>query len=99
RWCARSSATGWSRWPTGSCPSPARRGTIPSMLVAAIVTLLIPLWIVLGLLVLLRSFARLARIDNGRYLRPLFAWMAKGPFLRKWLQKASQAAIDRTNPE
>ncbi len=69
------------------------------MLVADIVTLLIPLWIVLGLLVLLGSFALVARIDNGRYVRPLFAWMAKVPFLRKWLQKASQAAIERTNPE
>jgi hypothetical protein len=69
------------------------------MLVADIVTLLIPLWIVLGLLALLGSFALVARIDNGRYVRPLFAWMAKVPFLRKWLQKASQAAIERTNPE
>jgi hypothetical protein len=69
------------------------------MLVADIVTLLIPLWILLGLVVLLGTFALVARIDNGRYVRPIFTGMAKVPFLRKWLQKASTAAIERSNPE
>ena len=68
-------------------------------LLASIVTLLIPLWILLGLLFLLGVLALLGRIQNGRYLRPLFAAMAKVPFLRKMLQKASTAAIERSNPE
>jgi hypothetical protein len=69
------------------------------MPVADITTLLIPLWILLGLLVLLGILALLGRIQNGRYLKPLFALMAKVPFLRRQLEKASKAAIERTNPE
>jgi hypothetical protein len=69
------------------------------MVVADIATLLIPLWILLGLVLLLGVFALVARIDNGRYVRPIFTGMAKVPFLRKWLQKASTAAIERSNPE
>jgi hypothetical protein len=69
------------------------------MPVADITTLLIPLWILLGLLVLLGILALLGRVQNGRYLKPLFALMAKVPFLRRQLEKASKAAIERTNPE
>src|SRR5215468_5038821 len=59
------------------------------MLATDITVLLIPLWI-LGLL---------GRIQNGRYLRPLFTLMAKVPFLRRMMEKASKAAIERSNPE
>jgi hypothetical protein len=69
------------------------------MLGAGIVTLLIPLWILLGLLVLLGVLGVLGRVQNGRYLRPLVTWMAKVPLLKRWIQKASQAAMERTNPE
>src|ERR1700746_3615669 len=69
------------------------------MPVADITTLLIPVWILLGLLVLLGLLALLGRIQGGRYLKPLFALMAKVPFLRRQLEKASKAAIERTNPE
>lgn len=69
------------------------------MLGAGIVTLLIPLWILLGLLVLLGVLGVLGRVQNGRYLRPLVAWMAKVPLLKRWIQKASQAAMERSNPE
>ena len=62
-------------------------------------TLLIPLWILLFLLLLLGILAGLGRIQNGRYLRPLFTLMAKVPLLRRWLQKMSTAAIERSNPE
>ena len=70
-----------------------------AMLVADIVTLLIPLWILLGLVVLLGVFALLGRIQNGRYLRPVIAGISKVPILRRWLQKASNAALERSNPE
>jgi len=67
--------------------------------IASIVTLLIPLWILLGLLVLLGVFALLGRIQNGRYLRPVINLIAKVPLFRRWLQKASTAALERSNPE
>ena len=69
------------------------------MLVADITTLLIPLWILLGLLVLLGTFALLGRVQNGKYLRPIVATIAKVPLFRRWLQKASNAALERSNPE
>lgn len=69
------------------------------MLVADITTLLIPVWILLGLLLVLGILALLGRIQNGRYLKPLFALMAKVPFLRRQLEKASKAAIERSNPD
>ena len=70
-----------------------------AMLVADIVTILIPLWILLGLLVLLGLFALLGRIQNGRYLRPIIGLAARVPILKKWMQKASNAALERSNPE
>jgi predicted membrane metal-binding protein len=69
------------------------------MLVADIVTILIPLWILLGLVLLLGVMALLGRIQNGRYLRPVIGLISKVPILRKWLQKASNAALERSNPE
>jgi hypothetical protein len=67
--------------------------------VASIVTLLIPLWILLGLLVLFGAFALLGRVQNGRYIRPVVMWLAKVPILRRGMEKASNAALERTNPE
>jgi hypothetical protein len=61
--------------------------------------LLIPLWILLGVLVLLLVLALLGRVQNGRYLRPIFAAMSKVPLLRGWLQRMSTAAMERSNPE
>ena len=68
------------------------------MVLADFVVLLIPLWILLGLLVLLGIFGLLARIQNGKYVRPIFTWLAKVPLFRRWLQKASTAAMERSNP-
>jgi hypothetical protein len=69
------------------------------MIVADITTLLIPVFILVGLLVILGILALLGRIQNGRYLKPLFTLMAKVPFLRRQLEKASKAAIERSNPD
>jgi hypothetical protein len=69
------------------------------MLVADLTTLLIPLWILLGLVLLLGIFALLGRIQNGRYLRPVVNLITKVPLFRRWLQKASNAALERSNPE
>jgi hypothetical protein len=68
-------------------------------MLASIVTLLIPLWILLGLVFLLGLTALLGRIQNGRFLRPVIALISKVPLFRKWLQKASTAALERSNPE
>jgi hypothetical protein len=68
-------------------------------MLADIVTLLIPVWILLGLVALLGVVALLGRIQNGRYLRPIIGLISKVPILRKWLQKASNAALERSNPE
>ena len=69
------------------------------MIASSIVTLLIPLWILLGLVAIIGVLGVLGRIQGGRYLRPLFAFMAKVPFLKRMLEKASKAAVERTNPE
>ena len=69
------------------------------MVVADITTLLIPVWILLFLVLLLGVFALLGRIQNGRYLRPVITTMMKVPILKKWIEKGSQAAIERSNPE
>jgi hypothetical protein len=66
---------------------------------ADIATLLIPLWILLGLLVIMGALALLGRIKGGKYLRPIIATIAKVPLFRRWLQKASNAALERSNPE
>ena len=68
-------------------------------MLASIATLLIPLWILLGLLLVLGLLALLGRIQNGRFLRPVILALMKVPYLKKWIQKASNAAIERSNPE
>jgi hypothetical protein len=61
--------------------------------------LLIPL-ILLGVAVLLLGLLYfLGRFRGGRYLRPIIAQLAKIGFMRRWLEKMSAAAIDRSNPE
>jgi len=69
------------------------------MLATDLPLLLIPIWILLGLVVLLGILGLLGRIRGGRYLKPLFGVMAKVPFLKRQMEKASKAAIERTNPE
>jgi hypothetical protein len=69
------------------------------MLAASLTTLLIPLWIVVGIVVIVFVLGLLGRIQNGRYLRPLVRQMSKVPFLKRMFEKASKAAIERSNPE
>ena len=68
-------------------------------MIASLATLLIPLWILLGLLAILATLGLLGRVQNGRYLRPLITLISKVPLFRRWLQKASTAALERSNPE
>lgn len=69
------------------------------MLATSIVILLIPLWILLGFGLIILILGVLGRIQNGRYLRPLVGAMSKVPFLKRMFEKASRAAIERSNPE
>lgn len=69
------------------------------MIVADIVTLLIPVFILVALLLVLVALNLLARVKGGKYVRPIAMALMKVPFLKKWLQKASKANLERKNPE
>jgi hypothetical protein len=60
---------------------------------------LFPLYILGGLLLLLGIFALLGRIQGGRFLKPIVAALMKLPFVGKLMKRASQAALERQNPE
>jgi hypothetical protein len=61
--------------------------------------ILLPVWILLGVALIFGILFALSRIKGGRYLRPLFSALAKVPFMRGLLEKASEAAMERSNPE
>ena len=67
---------------------------------AAVSLLFLLPFIVLGavLLVMLILFL-LARVQNGRFLRPIVTQLSRIPFMRRWFQKMSVAAYERSNPE
>jgi len=69
------------------------------VVIGDIVTLLIPVFILVGLLILLIALNLLARVKGGKYVRPLAMGLMKVPFLKRWLQKASKANLERKNPE
>ena len=63
-----------------------------------------PIWlipiIVLGALVLvLLALNLLARVQGGRFVRPIAQGLMKVPFVGGRLKKASRAALERQNPE
>ncbi len=60
---------------------------------------LTPLFVLAGLLLVLGLLVGLGRFRGGRYLRPIIAFLSKVPLIRKLIEKASQAAIARYNPE
>ena len=60
---------------------------------------LLPFIILGALLLLMLVFFVLARVGNGRALRPLVTQLSKIPFMRRWFQKMSVAAYERSNPE
>ena len=68
-------------------------------MIADFVTLLIPLWILLGLVALLVVLGLLGRIQNGRFLRPLLMPLMKVPLFKRWIEKGSRAALEKSNPE
>ena len=68
-------------------------------MIAAIWTYLIPVYVLGGLVVLLLVLNVLARVQGGRYVRPLAQTMMRVPFLKRQLRKASKATLERQNPE
>lgn len=60
---------------------------------------LFPLYILAGMLLLLGVFALLGRIQGGKYLRPIVTSLMKLPLVGRGMRKASQAALERQNPE
>ena len=60
---------------------------------------LIPVFVLGGLVVVLGVLTLLSRVRGGRYLRPVIVFLTKVPLLKRLIEKASQAAIERYNPE
>jgi len=67
--------------------------------IAVSITWFIPIFILLALALMFGTVVVLGRVQNGRYLRPVVTTLAKIPFMRTLLQKASRKAIERSNPE
>ena len=66
---------------------------------ASIWLTLLPVWILAGLIVLFGILALLSRVQGGKYVRPIAQWLLKVPLLGRGMRKASQAALERQNPE
>ena len=68
-------------------------------MLGAIWTYLIPVYVLGGLVVLLLVLNLLARVQGGRYVRPVAQTLMKVPWVGKQLRKASRATLERQNPE
>jgi hypothetical protein len=60
---------------------------------------LIPLYILGALLLVVGIFALLGRIAGGRFLKPIVNVLVRAPVIGGLMKKASQAALERQNPE
>jgi len=60
---------------------------------------LIPIIILVVLVLVLVALNILARVQGGRYVRPIARGMMKVPILGRQLKKASRATLERQNPE
>jgi uncharacterized membrane protein len=60
---------------------------------------LFPLYVLVALLLVLGVFALLGRVAGGKYLRPIITGLMKLPLIGKLMKRASQAALERQNPE
>jgi hypothetical protein len=67
--------------------------------IANIWPFLIPFIILGALLLLLLALNLLARVQGGKYVRPIGMTLMKVPFLKRWLTKASRSNLERKNPE
>jgi hypothetical protein len=60
---------------------------------------LLPLYILGAMLLVVGTFALLGRVAGGRYLKPIVGFLMKLPLIGKLMRRASQAALERQNPE
>jgi hypothetical protein len=60
---------------------------------------LIPVFILGFLLLVMATMAGLSRFRGGKYLRPVIAFLMKVPVLKGLIQRASEKAVERYNPE
>jgi hypothetical protein len=58
-----------------------------------------PVYVLAGIVLVLLVFSLVARIQGGKYVRPIVNAMTKVPLLKRWMQKASRAALEKQNPE
>ena len=63
------------------------------------VTYFIPLYVLGFLLLVFGVLVLLGRFRGGKYLKPLLVWATKVPLLERWMKKASEAALEKQNPE
>jgi hypothetical protein len=62
-------------------------------------TYFIPLYVLAFVALVFGTLGLLSRFRGGRYAFPIIRAIQKVPFLKKWLQKASDAALEKRNPE
>lgn len=60
---------------------------------------LIPIIVLVAIVILLLALNLLARVQGGRFVRPIAQGLMKVPFVGGQLKKASRAALERQNPE
>ncbi|MFN2472179.1 MAG: hypothetical protein ABR583_14570 [Gaiellaceae bacterium] len=60
---------------------------------------LIPLFVLAAVVVLFLLLVILGRVAGGKYLRPIMTFLARLPLIGRGIRKASQAALERQNPE
>ena len=60
---------------------------------------LIPVFVLAGIALLFGGFVLLGRFRGGRYLRPIMQSLLKVPLLGRGLKKASEAALERADPD
>jgi hypothetical protein len=70
-----------------------------SVIASDIVLWFTPLYVIAGILLVLLVFSLLARVRGGKYVRPVVNAMAKVPLFKRWMQRASRAALEKQNPE
>jgi hypothetical protein len=58
-----------------------------------------PIYILGGLVLLLLVFSLVARVQGGKYVRPIVTTATRVPLLKRWMEKASRAALEKQNPE
>jgi hypothetical protein len=66
---------------------------------AAMPYFLYPIIVLGAILLLFATIAVLARVQGGKYLRPIVTTIAKVPLFKRLMTRASAAALERQNPE